>query len=87
MCSPAGPGPEPGQSPAMLGVPAHCANALGMSIPKLIAGTVVIENIFAWPGMGNGLCVTAIFNRDFLVIQAYVLIMAVFLSSAILLWI
>lgn len=50
--------------------------ALGMSIPKLIAGTVVIENIFAWPGMGR-LCVTAIFNRDFPVIQAYVLIMAV----------
>ena len=47
-----------------------------MSIPKLIAGTVVIENIFAWPGMGR-LCVTAIFNRDFPVIQAYVLIMAV----------
>lgn len=50
--------------------------ALGMSIPKLIAGTVVIENIFAWPGMGR-LCVTAIFNRDIPVIQAYVLIMAV----------
>lgn len=50
--------------------------ALGMSIPKLIAGTVVIENIFAWPGIGR-LCVTAIFNRDFPMIQAYVLIMAV----------
>lgn len=50
--------------------------ALGMSIAKLIAGTVVIENIFAWPGVGR-LCVTAIFNRDFPVIQAYVLIMAV----------
>ncbi|KNZ41140.1 nickel/cobalt ABC transporter permease [Acetobacterium bakii] len=50
--------------------------ALGMSIPKLIAGTVVIENIFAWPGIGR-LCVTAIFNRDFPMIQAYVLIMAI----------
>lgn len=50
--------------------------ALGMSIPKLIAGTVVIENIFAWPGIGR-LCVMAIFNRDFPMIQAYVLIMAV----------
>ncbi|MDO4288805.1 MAG: ABC transporter permease subunit [Eubacterium sp.] len=49
--------------------------ALGMSIPKLIAGTVIIENIFAWPGIGR-LCVTAIYNRDFPVIQAYVLIMA-----------
>ena len=50
--------------------------ALGMSLPKLIAGTFVVESIFAWPGIGR-LCVTAIFNRDFPVIQAYVLIMAV----------
>ncbi|WP_147565751.1 nickel/cobalt ABC transporter permease [Clostridium tyrobutyricum] len=50
--------------------------ALGMSIPKLIAGTFVVENIFAWPGIGR-LCVNAIFNRDYPVIQAYILIMAV----------
>lgn len=50
--------------------------ALGMSIPKLIAGTVVVENIFAWPGVGR-LCVTAIFNYDYPIIQAYVLLMAV----------
>ncbi|WJY15387.1 ABC transporter permease subunit [Pectobacteriaceae bacterium CE90] len=49
--------------------------ALGMSIPKLIAGTLVIENIFSWPGLGR-LCVTAIFNRDYPVIQAYILLMA-----------
>ncbi|WP_409308441.1 nickel/cobalt ABC transporter permease [Pectobacterium sp. B1J-3] len=49
--------------------------ALGMSIPKLIAGTLIIENIFSWPGLGR-LCVTAIFNRDYPVIQAYVLLMA-----------
>jgi nickel transport system permease protein len=50
--------------------------ALGMSVPKLIAGTVIVENIFAWPGIGR-LCVTAIFNRDYPIIQAYVLLMAV----------
>lgn len=50
--------------------------ALGMSIPKLIAGTLIIENIFAWPGLGR-LCVTAIFQRDYPLIQAYVLQMAV----------
>ncbi|CPR16208.1 nickel/cobalt ABC transporter permease [Brenneria goodwinii] len=49
--------------------------ALGMSIPRLIAGTLVIENVFSWPGLGR-LCVTAIFNRDYPVIQAYVLLMA-----------
>ena len=48
--------------------------ALGMSIPKLIAGTVIVENIFAWPGVGR-LCVTAIYNRDFPIIQAYILLM------------
>ena len=50
--------------------------ALGMSLPQLIAGTFVVESIFAWPGIGR-LCVAAIFNRDFPVIQAYVLIRAV----------
>ena len=49
--------------------------ALGMSIPKLLAGTVVIESIFAWPGVGR-LCISAIFNRDYPMIQSYVLLMA-----------
>ena len=53
------------------------ATALAMSIPKLIAGAFVVECIFAWPGIGR-LCVTAIFNRDFPVIEAYVLLMAVY---------
>jgi nickel transport system permease protein len=49
--------------------------ALGMSIPKLVAGTVIVENIFALPGVGR-LCVSAIFSRDYPMIQAYVLLMA-----------
>ena len=49
--------------------------ALGMSLPRLVAGTFVVECIFAWPGLGR-LCITAIFNRDLPVIQAYVLLMA-----------
>ncbi|MCY7438321.1 nickel/cobalt ABC transporter permease [Bacillus altitudinis] len=48
--------------------------ALGMSIPKLIAGTVIIENLFACPGVGR-LCVTAIFHADFPMIQAYLFVM------------
>ncbi len=47
---------------------------LGMTIPKLLAGAFVVECVFAWPGLGR-LCVTAIFNRDLPVIQAYVLFM------------
>lgn len=50
--------------------------AFGMSIPQLLAGTVIIENIFAWPGIGR-LCISAIFNRDYPVIQAYILLMAI----------
>lgn len=53
-----------------------CITALGMSVPQLIAGTVVVENIFSWPGIGR-LCISAIFNRDYPVIQAYVLMMGV----------
>ncbi len=53
-----------------------CVTAIGMSIPQLIAGTIVVENVFAWPGLGK-LCITSIFNRDYPVIQAYVLMMGV----------
>lgn len=49
--------------------------ALGMSLPKLMAGAFVVEMVFAWPGVGR-LCVEAIFNRDIPVVQAYVLMMA-----------
>ena len=51
--------------------------ALGMTLPKLLAGTFVVECVFAWPGLGR-LCVTAIFNRDFPLIQAYVVVMGLF---------
>lgn len=47
----------------------------GMSIPRLIAGTVIIENIFAWPGMGRA-CVTAIYEHDYPVLQAYILLIS-----------
>lgn len=50
--------------------------ALGMSFVQLIAGTFVIENIFSIPGIGR-LCITAIFNRDYPIIQAYILMMGV----------
>lgn len=54
---------------------ASSITALGISIPKLMAGAFVVENIFARPGLGR-LCVTAIFNRDLPVVEAYVLVMA-----------
>ena len=53
-----------------------CFVAIGMSIPQLIAGTIVVENVFAWPGLGT-LCIKSIFNRDYPVIQMYVLFIGV----------
>lgn len=50
-----------------------CIVAIGMSIPQLISGTIVVENVFAWPGLGT-LCISSIFNRDYPIIQAYVLL-------------
>ena len=37
---------------------------------------IVVENVFAWPGVGR-LCIASIFNRDYPVIQAYVLLVGV----------
>ncbi len=49
-----------------------CIVAIGMSIPQLISGTIVVENVFAWPGVGK-LCIESIFNRDYPIIQIYIL--------------
>ena len=53
-----------------------CIMAMGMSIPQLISGTIVVENVFSWPGLGT-LCISSIFNRDYPVIQTYVLLSGV----------
>lgn len=53
-----------------------CIVAVGMSIPQLISGTIVVENVFAIPGLGT-LCIESIFNRDYPVIQTYVLFIGV----------
>ena len=53
-----------------------CIVAMGMSIPQLISGTIVVENVFSWPGLGT-LCISSIFNRDYPVIQTYLLLIGV----------
>lgn len=53
-----------------------CIVAIGMSIPQLICGTIVVENVFSWPGLGT-LCISSIFNRDYPLIQTYVLLTGV----------
>ncbi|NPV28093.1 MAG: ABC transporter permease [Firmicutes bacterium] len=49
---------------------------LGMSFGHLLGGAVIVETIFAWPGVGK-FAVDSIFNRDYPVIQGYALFMAV----------
>ena len=44
---------------------------------RMLAGTVIVETIFSWPGLGR-LAVQAIYNRDYPVVQA-----AVFITSLI----
>lgn len=50
-------------------------SVFGMAIPIILGSTVVVENIFAWPGLGT-LSVKSILSRDFPIIQAYVLVLA-----------
>ena len=50
--------------------------SFGISFGNMIAGSVVVENIFAWPGLGR-LITGAITARDYPVIQGYVVFMAV----------
>lgn len=42
---------------------------LGLYLPYLLSGSVLIETIFAWPGMGR-LIVDAIFQRDYPLVMA-----------------
>lgn len=50
--------------------------SLGATFGHMLGGAVLIETVFAWPGLGK-LLVDAIFNRDYPLIQGYVLVMAV----------
>lgn len=48
----------------------------GVQLAALLGGAVVTETVFAWPGVGR-LAIQAVSNRDYPLIQAVVLIMAV----------
>ena len=50
-------------------------NLLGVNIGWLIGGTVVVETVFSVPGLGS-LLVSSIFARDYLVVQAVTLMLA-----------
>jgi peptide/nickel transport system permease protein len=49
---------------------------LFLRIPWLIGGAVVIETVFAWPGMGR-LLYKAILSKDFPIVQGVIFIIAI----------
>lgn len=49
---------------------------VALQVGALLGGAVITEEVFAYPGMGR-LAIQAIANRDFAIVQAFVLFMAV----------
>ena len=45
----------------------------GLILGAMVAGTVLIESVFAWPGLGSTI-VSSILNKDYQVVQAIVLV-------------
>ena len=57
--------------------------SIGTNFANMLGGTIVIENVFTIPGMGQYI-VTAINSRDYNVIQGSVLVLAILFSLVIL---
>jgi ABC-type dipeptide/oligopeptide/nickel transport system permease component len=53
----------------------------GLTVAGLLSGAVILENVFAWPGLGT-VAVAAVTNRDFPVIQGTTFFFAVILIVA-----
>jgi peptide/nickel transport system permease protein len=49
---------------------------IGLDFGSLLGGTLIVESIFAWPGMGQ-LTITAIYGKDIPLLQACVTLLAV----------
>jgi peptide/nickel transport system permease protein len=45
----------------------------GLILSAMVAGTVLVENVFAWPGLGSTI-VSSILNKDYQVVQAVVIV-------------
>lgn len=55
--------------------------SVGMQLGSIIGGSVVVETVFGWPGIGS-LLVSAANTRDFPIVQYGVLIISVFVTAA-----
>ncbi|WP_193336251.1 ABC transporter permease [Devosia beringensis] len=54
---------------------------IGFMLGGLVAGAVVVESVFSWPGVGR-LLVVSVSNRDLAVVQAIVLMIALTMVTA-----
>jgi peptide/nickel transport system permease protein len=54
---------------------------LGLRVAFLLSGTIVVETIFAWPGIGQ-LFITSVNRLDYQVVQAIVVLFTVFVVFA-----
>jgi peptide/nickel transport system permease protein len=54
---------------------------IGFMVGTLIAGAVVVESVFSWPGVGR-LLVVAVANRDLAVVQCILLLVAITMVCA-----
>lgn len=54
---------------------------VGFMVGSLMAGAVVVESVFSWPGVGR-LLVVAVSNRDLAVVQAVLLLVAATMVTA-----
>jgi len=53
---------------------------LGLQFGHLMGGAIVTETVFAYPGLGN-LAISSIYMRDFPVVQAFVVVIALIIAS------
>lgn len=49
---------------------------IGLSLPALFGGSVIVETIFAWPGMGQ-MAITAVSQRDYPVLMGVALVTSI----------
>src|SRR3954470_24011165 len=48
--------------------------AIGLEFGRLLGGSIIVESVFAWPGLGT-LMLTSIGNRDYVIVQAVLLML------------
>jgi peptide/nickel transport system permease protein len=53
----------------------NIVNMLGLQFTYMMGGAIVVENVFAWNGIGR-LAIQSIFQRDYPTIQGFILIFA-----------